>query len=251
MNNTPETDAQGFGDGRHPWVGTDFARKLKRERDEARTELEMWRDGNILHEIHRDELEKVERERDDAREAWYEMQSSFERSRDEVEKLIRERDEAREECKFLWDERDQARGELSLKQQTLTIAEGTLADLRKELQEWQTLRIWGGTPEHIDDFVKGQQTRIHHAQDIERTCELYEQERDEAREELLAFKRERVHMTDLFVLLNEWLDVSKISVVCGMRFTLQLCARELSELILKNIHLNGGAITFSKQKETK
>ena len=38
------------------------------ERDEARTELEMWRDGNILHEIHRNELEKVERERDEARE---------------------------------------------------------------------------------------------------------------------------------------------------------------------------------------
>ena len=121
------------------------------ERDEARTELEMWRDGNILHEIHRDELEKVERERDEAREelagienkmrvelgghpdselwggagliaatmrcvdaldvvteqrdeareAWYAMQSSFERSRDEVEKLIRESDEAREQVKEL------------------------------------------------------------------------------------------------------------------------------------------------------
>lgn len=43
----------------------------------------------------RDELLKLEQERDEAREAWYEMQSSFERSRDEVEKLIRERDEAR------------------------------------------------------------------------------------------------------------------------------------------------------------
>jgi hypothetical protein len=47
-----------------------FVRKsdsLEQERDEARAELEMWRDGNILHEIHRDELEKVERERDEAR----------------------------------------------------------------------------------------------------------------------------------------------------------------------------------------
>jgi hypothetical protein len=42
MNNTPtpETDAQGFGDGRHPWVATSFARKLERERDEARRENE-------------------------------------------------------------------------------------------------------------------------------------------------------------------------------------------------------------------
>jgi len=37
---------------------------------------------------------RLERERDEAREAWYEMQSSFEHSRDEVEKLMRERDEA-------------------------------------------------------------------------------------------------------------------------------------------------------------
>lgn len=49
------------------------ARILAEERDAARTELEMWRDGNIMHEIHRDELEKAERERDEAiqeRERW-------------------------------------------------------------------------------------------------------------------------------------------------------------------------------------
>ena len=42
MNNerpTPETDAQGFGDGRHPWVGTDFARKLERQRDSYAAKL--------------------------------------------------------------------------------------------------------------------------------------------------------------------------------------------------------------------
>jgi hypothetical protein len=27
----------------------------------------------------------------------------------------------------------------------------TLADLREELREWQTLRLWGGTPKHIDE----------------------------------------------------------------------------------------------------
>ena len=36
--------------------------------NEEKTELEMWRDGNILHETHRYELEKAERERDEARE---------------------------------------------------------------------------------------------------------------------------------------------------------------------------------------
>jgi len=37
------------------------------QRDKARTELDLWRDGNILHEIHRNELEEAERELDEAR----------------------------------------------------------------------------------------------------------------------------------------------------------------------------------------
>ena len=62
-------------------------------------------------------------------------------------------------------------------------------EAKKELRQWQTLCLWGGTPEHIHDFIKGQQTRIHEAQDIEKTCEQLERERDEARE------RERVAIT--------------------------------------------------------
>ena len=31
MSDTPRTDAQGYGDGRHPYVPTDFARQLERE----------------------------------------------------------------------------------------------------------------------------------------------------------------------------------------------------------------------------
>ena len=83
MNDTPETDAAIKNQSKwmRPFVSTTFdgitydspvaslCRKLERERDEAMTELEMWRDGNILHEIHRNELGKVERERDEAREA--------------------------------------------------------------------------------------------------------------------------------------------------------------------------------------
>jgi quinol monooxygenase YgiN len=47
--------------------------EAREERDKIQTELEMWRDGNIMHQIHRDELEKTERERDEAREAFKEM----------------------------------------------------------------------------------------------------------------------------------------------------------------------------------
>lgn len=93
MSNTPETDAAewSWDDDCTPEnemiFASDFVRKLERERDES---LE-WQD---ILERERDEARS---ERDAAREAWYEMHSSFERSRDEVEKLIRERDEARQE----------------------------------------------------------------------------------------------------------------------------------------------------------
>ncbi len=68
-----------------------------------------------------DLCERLGRERDEAREAWYQMQSSFERSRDEVERVIRERDEARHKLELcmaansdvarIAKERDEAREE--------------------------------------------------------------------------------------------------------------------------------------------
>ena len=61
---------------------------------EIQAELEMWRDGNILHENHRNELEKAERERDEAkagREAYKQL----------AVKHAQERDEAREEVRLL------------------------------------------------------------------------------------------------------------------------------------------------------
>lgn len=63
-------------------------------------------------------------------------------------------------------------------------------EAREELQQWKMLCAWGGTPEHIDQFIKGQQSRIHQAQDIEETCEQLERERDEAREQLQAMRDE-------------------------------------------------------------
>ena len=68
-------------------------------------------------------------------------------------------------------------------------------EARVDLQEWKTLCLWGGTPEHIHDFIKGQQTRIRHlecerdeAREVLRavikTGKRLERERDEAREHL-------------------------------------------------------------------
>ena len=35
------------------------------------------------------------------------------------------------------------------------------------LAEWSVLNLWGGTPEIIHEFIKGQQNRIHYCQDLE------------------------------------------------------------------------------------
>jgi hypothetical protein len=147
MNDTPETDANAECDQEdgspfapvREWVHADFARKLERERDEARTELELWWDGNILHEIHRDELEKAERERDEAREQVQQLNNQIARSQEaatiwyrrclgedaewnlgELTKLTEERDELRdmlqEEQRLhiqTLNERDEARGALA------------------------------------------------------------------------------------------------------------------------------------------
>ena len=52
-------------------------------------------------------------------------------------------------------------------------------EAREELSEWRILNGWGGTPEIIHDFIKGQQTRIHHAQDLEAELATVTEQRDE------------------------------------------------------------------------
>jgi len=42
-----------------------------------------------------------------------------------------------------------------------------VARLRAELAEWSRLKAWGGTPEMVHKFIKGQQNRIHYCQDLE------------------------------------------------------------------------------------
>lgn len=48
----------------------------------------------------------------------------------------------------------------------------------KEIKQWKTLCLWGGTPEHVHDFIHGQQTRIRHL----------ERERDEAMDVILGLE---------------------------------------------------------------
>jgi hypothetical protein len=52
------------------------------------------------------------------------------------------------------------------------------------LADWSVLNLWGGTPEIIHEFVKGQQTRIHHCQDLEAELTALAAERDQLRTEV-------------------------------------------------------------------
>jgi hypothetical protein len=81
-------------------------------------------------------------------------------------------------------------------------------EVRAELREWQTLCLWGGTPEHIHDFIKGQQTRIHEAQDIEKTCEQLENERERLDEALMAIEDVFVDGEDTY---EDWKRMGNIA----------------------------------------
>jgi hypothetical protein len=71
MSDTPETDAF-QSSGKAHYMALDFARKLERERDEARAERDILKLDAQREAEHHDrmvgELEKVYKERDEARE---------------------------------------------------------------------------------------------------------------------------------------------------------------------------------------
>jgi len=57
----------------------------------------------------------------------------------------------------------------------------TAIEAMEELNEWRTLMSWGGTPEIINEFIKGQQSRIYAAQDAEEQRDRLEGELTETR----------------------------------------------------------------------
>ena len=67
-------------------------------------------------------------------------------------------------------ERDQLRAEverLDAEKPWLKEANARAERAEAALAEWSVLNLWGGTPEIIHEFIKGQQNRIHHCQDLE------------------------------------------------------------------------------------
>jgi hypothetical protein len=135
---------------------------------ETQEAVERWRQGkiNIF-----DEMARLERERDEAQATLTDIHRWIERNHPDgfIDSMTFHQN--LERVADRWYER-------------LDIVERERDEARDELRQWQMLCLWGGTPEHVHDFIKGQQTRIYEAQDIEKTCEKLEQERDEARKHL-------------------------------------------------------------------
>jgi hypothetical protein len=142
MNDTLETDAFIASQNHSPTTHQlkNFARILERERDKARTELEMWRDGNIMHQIHRDELEKVEQERDEAITRRMEtiMQCElYEQERDRLRQLLVADSERVDAYLGVCTERDEAR---ELAQQMSESNQVLMADVRFYRNAWEQLK---------------------------------------------------------------------------------------------------------------
>jgi hypothetical protein len=81
MSDTPETDtAERMAFAQEQMVPTEVARKLERERDEARNQRDILRLDAQKEDIHHDrmigELERVYAERDEARELAQQMSES-------------------------------------------------------------------------------------------------------------------------------------------------------------------------------
>ena len=110
----------------------------------------------------------------------------------ENQKLKQECDDARTAFVILEQERDEAKSDLSLKQQTLTIAEGTLADLRKQRDEWSAM--CGRYKQERD--IAEQDATNYHARIIELIDERdnMKHERNEARQQIDQY-RDKLDLT--------------------------------------------------------
>jgi len=66
----------------------------------------------------------------------------------------------------------------------------------EELSEWKTLMSWGGTPEIINDFIKGQQSRIYAAQKAEAKLDEARADLGHLKEQLDYTRKQRDKMVD-------------------------------------------------------
>lgn len=97
-------------------------------------------------------------------------------------------------------ERDDLLDRLTALEQSMPIELAKIERERDEAREWQTfLSGWGGTPEIVNDFIKGQQMRVYVAQNAER-------ERDEAREELASERALADRLANALTACERWVN---------------------------------------------
>jgi len=164
MTDTPETDE--LVRKYMTEIGTDaigMASKLtlkcmdlERERDEAREQ----RDAFIKEiEIANERLRGKKHPDDNGIMAAGEI---------DIKQLLEQRDGLKSAVDCASDLLDAAIAERDKWRDRYEIANAEHGEAVEQLSEWRILNLWGGTPELIHEFIKGQQDRIHHAQNVEK-----------------------------------------------------------------------------------
>jgi archaellum component FlaC len=82
-------------------------------------------------------------------------------------------------CRHLERQRDGLKSAADCASDLLYTAIAERDEAREQLAEWRILNGWGGTPEIINEFIKGQQTRIQHAQNVDEELAAARAEIDE------------------------------------------------------------------------
>ena len=174
---------------------------------------------------------KLERERDEARDKYATEATDHMLA---VNKLCNERDEARESLKHITEygtEEINAAVEL---RQKLAQALIERDEAREEIKEWKTLCLWGGTPEHIHGFIRGQQSRIQHLE-----CE-----RDEARDNIEGWENKWRCAVDMAARAelerdDAWEDAKLLSerlTALELQSTAELARLEQELINMKELH---------------
>ena len=162
MNDTPtlETDAKQklkdiIGD---EYVSAYFARRLERQRDEAREALKT---GGMLNIIDRAAHERAAaiRERDEARETLAELRASvLDLSHPNIKMILSERDEAREEVGQLKSRLTQTMGAVTISRngyvQELEQQRDRLAEALLELRNSESFSLCGAAYEIIEQALQ-------------------------------------------------------------------------------------------------
>ena len=163
------------------------------------SELNQFWSGNAANQM-RDECEKLELELTETERLRFGADADRRRLRAEVERLTAKIGNQADRIRYLEGATNHATGtplsqaiaraekaeaELAeAKVERETIAQSSLRSLEAyidklkqfaeraeraeaEIAEWSVLNLWGGTPDFIHEFIKGQQARIHRCQDLE------------------------------------------------------------------------------------